>query len=172
MTITPDTKDWTWVLDEPCPECGFRAEDVPHQGTGRHVRAHIPRWQAALARPDAGTRPRAGVWSTTEYACHVRDVCDLFAERLALMLGVDDPLFANWDQDATAIEDHYAAQRASVVSDQLAEAFGAAATAFDAVPDDAWERRGRRSNGSVFTTRTLAQYFRHDLDHHLHDVDA
>jgi len=23
MTITPDTKDWTWVLARPCPECGF-----------------------------------------------------------------------------------------------------------------------------------------------------
>ena len=23
--IEPDTKDWTWVLDRPCPECGFEA---------------------------------------------------------------------------------------------------------------------------------------------------
>ena len=23
MTIVPDTKDWTWVLQRPCPECGF-----------------------------------------------------------------------------------------------------------------------------------------------------
>ena len=21
--IVPDTKDWTWVLERPCPECGF-----------------------------------------------------------------------------------------------------------------------------------------------------
>jgi hypothetical protein len=21
--ITPDTKDWTWVLERACPECGF-----------------------------------------------------------------------------------------------------------------------------------------------------
>ena len=25
MSITPDTKDWTWVLERPCPECGFEA---------------------------------------------------------------------------------------------------------------------------------------------------
>lgn len=25
MAIEPDTKDWTWVLDRPCPECGFEA---------------------------------------------------------------------------------------------------------------------------------------------------
>ena len=23
IPIDPDTKDWTWVLDRPCPECGF-----------------------------------------------------------------------------------------------------------------------------------------------------
>ena len=26
--ITPDTKDWTWVLDRPCPECGYDASTV------------------------------------------------------------------------------------------------------------------------------------------------
>ena len=29
MTIEPDTKDWTWVLDRPCPECGFPERLVP-----------------------------------------------------------------------------------------------------------------------------------------------
>lgn len=39
--------------------------------------------------------------------------------------------------------------------------------------DDASAARpGRRSNGSVFTVRTLGQYFLHDVVHHLHDVGA
>src|SRR5665647_2684362 len=25
--IEPDTKDWTWVLQRPCPECGMAAGD-------------------------------------------------------------------------------------------------------------------------------------------------
>jgi hypothetical protein len=25
VTILPDTKDWTWVLDRPCPECDYDA---------------------------------------------------------------------------------------------------------------------------------------------------
>ena len=29
--ITPDTKDWTWVLERTCPECGF---DPAAQGQG------------------------------------------------------------------------------------------------------------------------------------------
>lgn len=27
--IVPDTKDWTWVLERPCPECGV-VHDVAH----------------------------------------------------------------------------------------------------------------------------------------------
>jgi hypothetical protein len=40
------------------------------------------------------------------------------------------------------------------------------------VSGDAWERRGIRSNGSQFTVATLAVYFLHDVEHHLHDVGA
>jgi hypothetical protein len=31
VTIVPDTKDWTWVLDRPCPECGL---DTQRRGDG------------------------------------------------------------------------------------------------------------------------------------------
>ncbi|MEO6473275.1 MAG: DinB family protein [Aeromicrobium sp.] len=172
MPITPDTKDWTWVLKEPCAECGFHAGEFPAEQVGQRLRDDLPRWQAVLAKPDAGVRPNAAIWSATEYACHCRDVCDLFVERLTLMLTQDNPQFANWDQDQTAIDSDYTSQLAAPISEQLAVSFSAAADAFDAVPDDAWERPGTRSNGSVFTSRTLAQYFLHDLVHHLHDVDG
>ena len=26
MPIVPDDKNWTWVLERPCPECGFDGE--------------------------------------------------------------------------------------------------------------------------------------------------
>jgi hypothetical protein len=38
-----------------------------------------------------------------EYACHVRDVHRIFAERLEAMLGQDTPRFTSWDQDVTAV---------------------------------------------------------------------
>ena len=41
---------------------------------------------------------------------------------------------------------------------------------FAAVGPDQWQRPGTRSNGSQFTVATLAVYFLHDLEHHLHDV--
>ena len=44
------------------------------------------------------------------------------------------------------------------------------AAAFAGVPSGSLMRRGRRSNGSVFTVETLGLYFVHDPVHHLHDV--
>ncbi len=88
------------------------------------------------------------------------------------MLTEDDPQFANWDQDETAIADNYAAQDPAVVAAQLTAAGAALADSFDAVPTDAWDRTGRRDNGSEFNVVTLGQYCLHDVVHHLHDVGA
>ena len=168
--ITPDTKDWTWVLDEACPECGFDTRRVAPGDIPDVVAANAAAWPEVLAREDAAGRPRPGVWSPLEYACHVRDVFDIFARRLDLMLAEDDPLFENWDQDVTALEDDYAAQDPTRVASQLAAAAARAAAAFAAVPPGAWGRTGRRTDGARFTVETLGRYFVHDPEHHLWDV--
>ena len=170
MAITPDTKDWTWVLKQPCPECGLAAGDVDPTTVGDRIRATLPRWEEALGREDARERPDDETWSPTEYACHVRDVFRVFAGRAALMLEQDDPQFESWDQDETAVADHYETQDPADVAPQLIEAGERVADVFDAVPDDAWSRTARRSDGAGFTVATLAQYFLHDIEHHLHDV--
>lgn len=170
--IAPDIKDWTWVLERPCPECGFVASGVDRAAIGDEVRAAVPRWVEALERPDARVRPAPLVWSPLEYGAHVRDVLRVFDERLRLMLTHDDPQFANWDQDATAVADRYDLQDPAVVADELTAATVVIAADFDAVPPDAWERPGRRSNGSVFTVASLGAYLLHDVVHHLQDVGA
>lgn len=168
--IEPDTKDWTWVLERPCPDCGFEASTVVRERIGAAIRENAVGWQQVLAAPDATTRPRPDVWSPTEYACHVRDVHRLFGGRLTLMLGQDDPQFANWDQDETAVAERYDLQLPDQVAPELAEEAERVAVAYDAVPADAWERPGTRSNGSTFTVETLGQYHLHDVVHHLWDV--
>lgn len=168
--ITPDTKDWTWVLDAECAECGLDTREVGRRDIGAVVRASAARWPAVLAEPDASVRPRPDVWSPLEYACHVRDVFRIFEERLALMLSEDAPAFPNWDQDATAVEQNYAGQDPAVVAAELVEAARSVAAAFDAVPDAGWQRTGLRSDGAVFTVETLGRYFVHDPEHHLFDV--
>jgi hypothetical protein len=168
----PDDKDWTWVLHERCPECGFTAADVDPREIGATVRDLAPRWVSALHRADVRERPQPTTWSTLEYGAHVRDVLRIFDGRLTLMLEREDPSFANWDQDATALEERYDLQDPVVVSDELVDAAEIVADRFDQVRDEEWDRTGQRSNGSAFTVRTLGQYFLHDVVHHLHDVGA
>ena len=81
-SIAPDTKDWTWVLERPCAECGF---DPAAQGLAdlpRLVHDTAMTWSDVLAGSDVGDRPAPDVWSPLEYGCHVRDVHVLFAQRL------------------------------------------------------------------------------------------
>jgi len=165
MPIVPDEKDWTWVLSRPCTQCGFDASTVTPSTVPGSVENMLPRWRAVLRRPDATERPDDSTWSALEYACHVRDVFNLFDRRLNLMLTDDNARFQNWDQDKTALESDYANADPAVVSAELtAEGQQVAASQ--------WDRTGLRSNGSEFTVLTLAQYFLHDVVHHLADVDG
>jgi SAM-dependent methyltransferase len=170
VPIEPDTKDWTWVLRERCPDCGFEATSVATDDLPRLLRDTVPGWEAALASEDARVRPADNVWSPLEYACHVRDVHVLFDRRLRLMLTEDDPLFANWDQDETAVADDYASQDPAAVLPALVAATEAVAATYAGIAGDQWDRPGRRSEGSVFTPASLGRYHLHDIVHHLHDV--
>jgi hypothetical protein len=168
MSITPDTKDWTWVLDRPCPECGLDTGTFGHDEVPTLLRANAAAWQDVLARADARERPAPTTWSPLEYAAHVRDVCRVYTERLHLMLTQDDPHYPNWDQDATAVQDRYGEQDPATVAKELTEAARHLADRFTEVTD--WHRTGTRSDGAHFTIDTFARYFIHDPIHHLHDA--
>lgn len=170
VTIEPDAKDWTWVLERPCPECGFDARAVGEDDLAPAVADNAARWSRVLEHPEVRVRPRPEVWSPLEYACHVRDVDRLFAERVRLMLTEDDPRFANWDQDLTAVEDRYDLQDPERVAGELCHAAAAMSATYRSVTGDRWSRTGRRSDGSVFTVSSLGRYHLHDLVHHVWDV--
>jgi len=172
MAITPDTKDWTWVLERPCPECGFEAAAHDVSDLPALLEATASSWSDVLTRDGVAARPRPEVWSALEYGCHVRDVHVLFAERLRLMLTEDGPTFANWDQDATAVERAYGSQDPATVAAELVEAARAVAVLYASVTDATRGRRGMRSNGDEFTVESLGRYHLHDVVHHLHDVAA
>jgi hypothetical protein len=168
--VPGEDKDWTWVLERACPECGLDPGSIDGETIPELVRGNAASWLDVLGRADVRQRPRPDVWSPLEYACHVRDVFRLFDHRLGLMLSEDDPLFANWDQDETAVAEHYGAQDPAVVAAELAAAAEIIATSFAAVDGEQWNRPGRRSDGAVFTVRSFGRYFVHDPVHHLSDV--
>jgi hypothetical protein len=167
----PEQKDWTWVLSRPCPECGFYSREPDRSGLAPLAGAVGRQWVATLAAiAEPATRPAPATWSPLEYACHVRDVFRIAAYRVHLMLDEDDPLFDNWDQDATAIDDDYASQDPGQVGADLgtaAEQF--AALLSDVAPED-WQRPGRRGGGASFTVESFTRYLLHDPVHHLTDI--
>lgn len=169
--IVPDDKDWTWVLGRPCPDCGFDASSTAATDVAGLVRANAARWPELLAAPRAAERPDPATWSALEYGCHVRDVLRLYEHRLTLMLEQHDPLYPNWDQDATAVEDRYGDQDPATVAGEIAEAAEVIAAHFDSLPAEAWSRPGRRSDGAAFTVDTFSRYFVHDVIHHVWDVE-
>jgi hypothetical protein len=173
MPIEPDTKDWTWVLERRCPECGFDATTVDPVQVGGMIRANAATWQQVLARSRAEltTRPDDATWSALEYACHVRDVFRIYDHRLRRMLTEDGPTFPNWDQDEAAVADRYAEQDPTVVAGELAAAGAVLADRFDTVDGAQWARTGDRSDGASFTVESFARYLIHDPVHHVDDVD-
>lgn len=192
MSIVPDVKDWTWVLERACPDCGFDAAATAYDEVPELALSSARRLGATLERPEAAVRPDASTWSPLEYGAHVRDVCRIFVYRVAVVTGAEAvdpgvpafdprgraagetpdglPEFSNWDQDATAVADRYGAQDPAVVAAELSVAADATARAFAAVSPADRGLRARRSNGSLFTVESLAKYFAHDLVHHVHDV--
>jgi hypothetical protein len=170
MPIAPDTKNWTWVLERPCPECGFDTRTVERYDVAPMIRANAQAWERVLAAAAVDVRPNAEMWSPLEYGCHVRDVYRIMTTRLDLVLTESDPLFPNWDQDATALDDAYDAQDPARVAVELAEAAAPFAARFESIAAVQWTRPGRRSDGAHFTVDSLARYALHDVVHHLVDV--
>jgi hypothetical protein len=171
VTVPADTKDWTWVLERPCPECGFAAAAIDHDHVAGMIRDNAAKWKPFLEHPLVRARPSDEVWSALEYGCHVRDVFRMYDGRLGRMLAEDDPLYPNWDQNVTAIEERYKEQQPERVAVELDEAAQRLAAAFERVSGHQWRRTGRRSDGAVFTVDTFARYMIHDPIHHIHDVE-
>jgi hypothetical protein len=169
--IASDDKDWTWVLERPCLDCGFDASRCAADTVAGLICANAEVWRGLLTQ---GTirrgRPDVATWSSLEYACHVRDVYRRYYGRIGLMLAERDPLFPNWDQDASAVEEGYERQDARRVVTDLIAAAEELAAQLDRVTGTEWERPGRRSDGAAFTVASIARYMVHDPIHHVWDV--
>jgi hypothetical protein len=125
-----------------------------------------------LAEEALRRRPRPGVWSPVEYACHVRDVLLTFAVRIHRGVREDrpvlDPMYADWRTERFG----YAATRLDVLLVELASAAHGFADEVRAVPDDAWDRPVVRRPEEERTVRWLVRQAAHECVHHLADVTA
>jgi hypothetical protein len=170
VTIEPETKSWTWVLERRCEECGFDTQSFLSEDLGRLLRLSAEPWPALLSHPSARVRPQEDCWSALEYACHVRDAFRIGLYRLKRMRAEDSPRFDNWDQDESAVADRYDLQDPTTVAAEVLTSGMAFADAYDTVSADEWSRTGLRSDGASFTIDSFGRYFLHDPMHHIVDV--
>jgi len=167
-----DSKDWTWVLNRPCPQCHFDVRRPVKADIGRLLREVTEAWMGVLAdgRGELRQRPEPTVWSPLEYAAHVRDVFALYSHRLDLMMTEDGPHYPDWDQDVTAVASRYDQEDPQEVGVALSSNGNNLAEQFDEVTASEWQRTGFRSDGAAFTVESFARYLLHDPVHHLWDV--
>ena len=57
MAIVPDTKDWTWVLERACPECGLDTRQVQPTDIPALIRDNAAAWRALLNGAQPGPFP-------------------------------------------------------------------------------------------------------------------
>ncbi len=178
-----------------CPGCGFplAALDVdgPSAGTplawhydeagapgaGEQIRGLAGEVAALVGgTPDARltTRPAPEVWSSLEYACHIRDVLLVQRERvLAVRRGEGDGV-TSMGRDERVGHDGYNEQRPDDVAAQVAQAALLFAGVLSRLGDDDWGRAiGYRFPAPAQRSlRWVAVHTAHEVAHHLHDIRA
>jgi hypothetical protein len=114
-----------------------------------------------------------GGWGPVEIFCHLRDLEELFIERVERILHEDEPYIHAVDETLWPIEREYHAQQPRIALEQFAEQrarFTAILSRLDA-PD--WQRRGHHAD---FGEQTILWYAQHAAEHdaiheqHLRDV--
>ena len=86
------------------------------------------------------------------------------------MLTEDEPRFANWDQDETAVEGRYGEQDPATVADEYARRLALPRSCSTHCPTSSGSGPGFARTARRSRSRRSASYFLHDLEHHLHDV--
>jgi S-DNA-T family DNA segregation ATPase FtsK/SpoIIIE len=164
----------------PCEECGLDADSVSPADATASLRAFARRYRAPLTRflpgedGDAIVRQRldASTWSALEYACHVRDVFEVYADRVRRTLAEDTPTFESMGRDERAQRERYNEQDPSAVAEQLAGNAERLAVLLDDVDASDWDRTAVNPypEPAPRTLLWMARHVVHEGSHHLLDI--
>lgn len=168
------------AVDGVCPECRFDYDGLTDEAVPEALRAFGRRYRAPLTRglPNESldelvrAHPLPGVWSALEYACHVRDVFAVQAERVEQTLGEDMPRYESMQREERVVRDRYNEQSPSAVADELAANAARMADTVAALTEEQWSRRGIYSypEPTERDLRWLARHTVHEGQHHLLDI--
>jgi DNA segregation ATPase FtsK/SpoIIIE, S-DNA-T family len=160
-----------------CPQCNFDYEIAEASAIPTALTTVGNEFQARLRRtadPQLRLRPREGVWSALEYACHVRDVLLIQRDRMYLALVEDSPSFPRMYRDERAVLARYNEGDQGVVADQLSVAAALAADAFAGLDSTQLRRRlvYNWPEPRELDLLRLGAHTVHEGRHHLDDFDA
>jgi S-DNA-T family DNA segregation ATPase FtsK/SpoIIIE len=117
-------------------------------------------------------RPDASTWSALEYACHVRDVFDVYTLRLQRTLVENTPTLESMGRDERAVRDRYNEQDPTTVADELASGAERLAGVVEGVDAADWERTAIHPypEPAPRTLLWMARHVVHEGSHHLLDI--
>jgi hypothetical protein len=164
------------VLDR-CPECGFDPGDLRPPQTVVAIRSFGRRYRAPLTRGLPGEdldeivrrAPEAGVWSALQYGQHVKDIFEVFDDRVRCALEQREPEERVVDWEARVAAATPGLDR-EAVAEQLDDAADSLAVTLDELNSDEWSLPGLTGKGHEVTVVDLATIAVHEGSHHLLDV--
>lgn len=162
-----------WV----CPECQLDYGTL-HPPIAINTIKSIPRrFTEVLAVVDdedndavIRTKPAPDVWSPLEYAAHVADVLDTFAEIIRRMYTEDKPTLGFWDPDEKAKADNYNAKAKDAVLEQMKGGAAALVAEAEKVDANGWSRTAEFPWGER-DLLVMLQNAAHEGVHHLKDAE-
>ena len=162
--------------DERCEVCGF-VYDLSSAGrAGDEIVAGAERLAVVVEMDVANLtqRPAPQTWSTLEYVCHVRDVLLVQRERVLLARRAERPPLVPMGRDERVDHDGYNEQSPADVVRQLTDAALLFAGVLARLDDAGWNRTVLYNypEPTERDLRWLAVHTRHEVQHHLLDVDA
>jgi hypothetical protein len=134
----------------------------------RDLIAHASDEELTRAAPGGG-------WGVVEVICHLRDLDELFIERVSRMIHEDDPYMPAVDETLWPIERDYASQDPWEVLEEFAERREQFVQLLEGLRPEQWERRGYHEQLGEQTVRWYAEHAaEHDAEHaeHLRELLA
>jgi hypothetical protein len=161
-------------MNPSCPECGLDAEHLTMPEAADLIDALGPQYRKAFAavggdRARLRTKPEPDVWSSLEYAAHLRDAVRYHGALSNRALKEDRPELGAPDPDAVARNESYNDADPEEVLDGLEQQTTRFAARARSLTDNDLDRVVIRA-GNEITVRHMIRNVAHEGHHHLHDV--
>jgi hypothetical protein len=165
---------WVWELiqSQPCPQCGQNPSAAPRTSLGRVGVKEAEDWQSFLTETSLDylrTNPTSDMWSPLQYGMHVRDMFQVFGDRILLAVAENNPSVP-WFDPGEEEKARYNTLDGPEVASEIVRSADRLATILDERKPTDWTRPARRDGVDQFTVAGFACFAVHEAHHHLLDA--